>query len=320
MNRLYVCAYRLQKLRPRRGKVGVHIVTESIPEAECRRMFSPWSRWVKILSYGPKFKKSFSGIVLAPTDDYFLLKAECEARGLQCIGPDFGQLGTLDNDLIREVSFFDFEFSGLNEWDGAPVVYSATCLQQLSSVHSRKFFPEWAFDGAPKKPLTAMDIGCGPISLLRWGAIHGYVRITGVDPLLNMYDMMLARHGLDALPMIRCANEVPDFAENLDKLPAKNFDVVFTQNALDHTQQPKRVVELMAEKLRPGGHAIITVGTREGTRQAWDQLHKTDIFLDGELMFQHQHTEPQPLLPANLRLDQVHESSDDWLSCRLVKV
>ena len=43
-------------------------------------------------------------------------------------------------------------------------------------------------------------------------------------------------------------------------------------------------------KLVPGGRAIVQVATREGTRQGWDQFHKTDIDLvDGTLVYRHQH-------------------------------
>ncbi len=133
----------------------------------------------------------------------------------------------------------------------------------------------------------------------------------------------MARHGLDALPKIRCDREINGFAEDLEVLlPDDEFDVIYTQNALDHTQQPARVIENMARKLAPHGLAVIQVATREGTRQKWDQLHKTDIYLkNGVLMYAHQDGPERPLLSSesHLRLKQVQTDTPEWLACVLEK-
>jgi SAM-dependent methyltransferase len=177
--------------------------------------------------------------------------------------------------------------------------------------------------GGRQRPLKVMDIGCGPVSVLRWGAIQGEISITGVDPLLNMYALIMARHGLDALPKIQCDRDINGFAEDLEALlPDGDFDVIYTQNALDHTQQPARVIENIARKLAPHGLAVIQVATREGTRQQWDQLHKTDIYLkNGVLMYAHQHGPERPLLSpeSRLRLKQVQTDTPEWLACVLEK-
>jgi SAM-dependent methyltransferase len=168
-----------------------------------------------------------------------------------------------------------------------------------------------------------MDIGCGPISILRWGAIEGEISITGVDPILDMYALVLARHGLDALPKIRCDREINGFAEDLDRsVPDDDFDAIYTQNSLDHTQQPAVVIENIGRKLAPHGLAVFQVATREGTRQNWDQLHKTDIYLkNGMLMYAHQHSPERPLLSptSHLHLKHVQSDSPEWLACILEK-
>src|SRR5262249_18401817 len=147
------------------------------------------------------------------------------------------------------------------------------------------------------------------------------ISITGLDPLLDMYPLVLARHGFDNLPKIRCDREIVGFGEDLDSLlPRDKFDIVYTQNALDHTQEPMRVVEQIGRRLAPHGLSVIKVATREGPRLKWDQLHKTDIFLkDGELMFNHQHTPERPLLsPASgLRIKHVECDTPEWLACIL---
>jgi SAM-dependent methyltransferase len=258
------------------------------------------------------------------------LQATSTAIGMHCITPDFPAAGTLDADLLREVSFFDFEFGGKNEWDGAETRYAASCLRQLSSTHCREYYPEWAFEPllrtggrARNGPLKVMDIGCGPVSVLRWGAIHGEISITGVDPILDMYALMLARHGFDALPKIHCDHEISGFAEDLDRLlPDEDFDVIYTQNSLDHTQQPAQVIEIIGRKLAPNGLAVFQVATREGTRQKWDQLHKTDIYTkQGVLMYAHQDGVERSLLSATSRLHLKHTQVDTpkWLACVVEK-
>src|SRR4051812_29209450 len=97
------------------------------------------------------------------------------------------------------------------------------CIQQMSSMNCRQYYPSWAFEPLPKslpRPLKVMDIGWGPVSMLRWGAIHGEISITGLDPLIEMYTLVLARHGLDSLQKIRCDQEVNGVAEDMGSLLA----------------------------------------------------------------------------------------------------
>lgn len=230
----------------------------------------------------------------------------------------------IEDDLYREVSFFDAELGGRSDWDGAPPKHPSEVLRMLSAVQCKLNYPSWGLDGIPREslPRRVLDIGCGPISILRHGALQGEMVLTGLDPLLEMYALIRARHGYAALPEIRCAVEIPAFGEQLDELvPDGSFDLIYIQNALDHTREPLRVVSHFARKLTPGGRVIIQVATREGTRQNWDQFHKTDIDLrDGELVYRHQHTEERPLLPpeCGLRLRKVHRYTPEWLSVVLL--
>ena len=318
MNKLLLCAYQLRKLKPAGGVVELHIVTDYLP-LDCRRMLAPWTSWLRILTcqeappteirhgqvliaIGKDTEFTKTRIVIG--DETSALQRKYEKLGVTCIVPVLYEVGTIDNDLLREVSFFDFELSGKNEWDGARMRYSSDFCSFYSSTHCRDSFPSWAFANVPsnRRPLKVMDIGCGPISMLRWGAIQGDLSITGLDPILDMYTLILARHGFDAMEKMRCDREITGFAEDLDTLVRDNdYDTVYTRNALDHTQDPARVVECMSRRLAPHGQVAITVAEREGTRQGWDQLHKTDIYLEnGTLMYARQHTTGRPLLtPAS---------------------
>jgi SAM-dependent methyltransferase len=344
MHKLLLSAYWLRKLRPESGRIELQVISdepETYSDDECRRILSPWSDWVEIrrcdAAPDPEDSSAVSRLNLQPGAVLMAIvsdpasqaawQALCERHGVRCIIPRIPPVDTLDRDLAREVNFFDSELGGKNAWNGAPTQFSPQTLQQISSTNCREFYPAWAtrllLGGAlaERRPLKVLDIGCGPISVLRWGAIQGEISITGVDPLLGMYALVLARHGLDTLPKIRCDREIVGFGEDLDNLlPDEKFDMIYSQNALDHTQRPMRVIEQISRHLTPHGIAVIQVATREGTRRKWDQLHKTDIFLkDSVLMFAHQHTSERPLLSpeSGLGLKFVECYTPDWLACVL---
>ncbi|HEX3600289.1 MAG TPA: class I SAM-dependent methyltransferase, partial [Lacipirellulaceae bacterium] len=319
--------------------VNVHIITDEpdkFSEQDCRRMLAPWSAWAKIGVCrelpSPVNADALRGmgmaagdILLAVSKEYGELQKAAAKLGAQIIVPEFPPMGTFDNDLVREVSFFDHEFGGVNEWDGAPTRYAINCIQQMSTANCRNYYPAWAFELLPKsipRPLKVMDIGCGPVSMLRWGAIHGEISITGLDPLIEMYTLVLARHGLDALQRMRCDQEVNGVAEDMETLlKGQKFDLIYTQNALDHTQQPALVVENVSRHLAPNGLFAVQVATREGTRQKWDQLHKTDIYLkNGVVMYARQNAAEQPLLPKSMRLKHVQTDTPEWLALVIEKV
>jgi SAM-dependent methyltransferase len=344
MNKLLICAFHLHKLRQPGHVIDVHVIvdeSEPMTLADCRRMLSPWAESVRLCSYTttatPIVCQALAGIgvskgqvVLAAVAGEFILRhiqESCDCLGAHFIAPALPPAGTLDADFMRELSFFDFEFGGKNEWDGAPTRYADNCLRQLSSTHCRDTYPHWAFKPLTHSfitsPLKVLEIGCGPVSRLRWGAIHGEISITGVDPLIDMYAVMLARHGPDGLPNIRCDREINGFAENIDTLLADDeFDLVYTHNSLDHTQQPEQVIENISRKLMPHGRVVIQVATREGTRQNWDQLHQTDIYLkDDQLMYARRDVPERSLLPpsSGLYVSHVQINNPEWLACIIEK-
>lgn len=339
-------AYHLFLAKPTAGAVRVHLLTNEPAEkkdVEWRRMLAPWSEWAW-LQPTRQIPQNQAGmvvedagvsagdVVVVMTPDAAAVQAigsAVEGRGARLIAPTPFPVGSRDEDFSREVSFFNNEFGGRNDVTGENPFYSPDCLRRLSATNCFQFYPLWAFESLePRRlergaPLKVLDVGCGPVSVLRWGALNGRISITGIDPLLPLYQMVLARHGLDVLPNIRCGREITGVAEELDRLvPEGNFDAVFTRNALDHTQKPALVLEQMANRLSAGGALVIEVATREGTRRNWDQLHKTDIYVkDDTLMYCHKDGAEKPLVSAasRIRLTCVRINTPDWLSCKLEK-
>jgi len=344
MNSLLTCAFNLWRQRPASGGVQVTVVSDSphpCARVECERMLAPWAEWVELIDYivvaGPvdsdfvrRAGLHGDSVVMASAEEDEILNslvASCKDAGVAIVTPHF-PIETLDLWMFREVCHFDFELGGKNEWDGTRTVYGSEELRLLSSTHCKDYFPTWALPQmltepppAPENRIHALDVGCGPISQLRWGALLGYLTITGLDPLIDMYALVLARHGLDHLPAIACQHKLIGVAEDLDTLAGDAlFDLIYTQNALDHTRRPEHVVNMMGARLAPGGCVLIQVGTREGTRRGWEQFHSTDIYLDDEtLMYAHQHTPAKPLLSADcgLRMKKVHHDSPEDLAVEL---
>jgi SAM-dependent methyltransferase len=217
------------------------------------------------------------------------LLRRAESGGRTAFANVLPALGTDANNFVREVSHHDFENGGVNEWDGAPTRYSKWILQGLSAVHCESFFPGYALPSIlslyrqrGETPLSALDIGCGPMSRLGWGAVHGLLSVTGLDPLLEMYLIISCRHGHQDLPHALPKHSISLRAESVDlDRYAGAFDLIYTNNALDHTQDPAEVMRRMGRLIRPDGLFIAQVATDEGTRQKWDQLHQFNMRMEG---------------------------------------
>lgn len=128
----------------------------------------------------------------------------------------------------------------------------------------------------------ALDVGCGPSSLLSLGHIRGWLNLTGVDPLAEAYRASLLTHGRSPVGSLRAG-----YAESLSLLfPPESFHLVFSCNALDHTQSPAQALEQMCRVLAPGGVLYVQGYVREGSANSFHGLHQHDLYLlsSGRLM------------------------------------
>jgi SAM-dependent methyltransferase len=130
--------------------------------------------------------------------------------------------------------------------------------------------------GAFAEAIRVIDLGSGPLSMLALGARNGLYELVSVDPLASSYLELLAKHGHQPpWPL------VDGFGEDLASLfPASSFHLIWSNNALDHTQDPFEVARQNAIVLKPGGLAVIQVWECEGSAQGWNGLHQHDFKLD----------------------------------------
>jgi|GEM_PF-2473563 len=270
--------------------------------AEYLRLLRPWRSWLSIENVltvsSPPAPDSLKNVVSSAcqaivvvserADIVESVRQECQRLNVVCV--DSLPPGSDDRTLwlSQEVEFHDFEIGGINERDGQSPQFSPHILRLLSYTHCGTIFPKYILPyldrfapGDRRSPVEVLDVGCGPISALRWGVLNGALMVTGVDPLLDMYAIILERHGLSGLPAIRCQREIGIDAEELAAaVPRNAYDVAFSRNALDHVTDPPLLVRQVAGCLRPQGIFALEFNTREGTREQWAALHKFDLYVD----------------------------------------
>jgi SAM-dependent methyltransferase len=311
-------------------------------------LLRPWSAWLEIIDivatdmtspdkWQPWLDTAASSgaqavsIISDRSEFADQIKSAATRYGLRVVSSDYPTDTDRTVALFHEMSHHHYELGGLNEWNKTSSIHGSSVLQHMSTTNCIKHFPEyvidelWAQYTTAGRSLEALDIGCGPISRLRWGALQGLLHITGVDPLLDLYEIILRHHGLDPLPSIRVERALTTNAENLEHhIAADSIDFAFCCNALDHVEDPPVIVAQVARALRPGASFALEFATREGSRQDWQQLHQFDLFLDSnnnELMCQWHNGDLGALVLPHIPLDltRVIMATDDYTAVVLRK-
>ena len=115
---------------------------------------------------------------------------------------------------------------------------------------------------------AVLDLGSGAVSML-----HGSVKnLTAADPLGGLYRLVFPykRFNLTSPVAVR-GEELKSHFKNA------RFDVIHISNALDHTQNPKRVVNNCLDLLKPGGTFIVCGFIDEGIKQNYTGMHQWNI-------------------------------------------
>ncbi len=123
-----------------------------------------------------------------------------------------------------------------------------------------------------KKGIRVLDIGSGPVSILR-GTLPKE-QITCADPLGGFYREL----GFDVIPVNGewLYNDLP-----FDGGVKDEYDVTHISNALDHTVNPLQVISEMTRVTRKGGLIIIQGHVNEATWEQKTGLHQYDITVIG---------------------------------------
>ncbi len=102
------------------------------------------------------------------------------------------------------------------------------------------------------------------------------VELTAVDPLAEEYGVLLRKHGVE--PPVRSR---PCPAESVaDVLGDSRFDLAYSQNALDHTEDPLAGLQQMLRTVKPGCWVVLKHTVDEAETEAYGSLHDWNFRLE----------------------------------------
>ena len=144
--------------------------------------------------------------------------------------------------------------------------------------------PESALEDRIRKHLNAphgatvsiLDVGAGAATKLgkRWEGRT--IKITAVDPLADDYGRLLEEFGLTPLVQTQ-----PGEVERLtERFPRNCFDLVYMENALDHSYDPLIGIRQMLEVVKPGGYVLLEHYVNEGEWGGYGDWHRWNFCID----------------------------------------
>jgi SAM-dependent methyltransferase len=130
-------------------------------------------------------------------------------------------------------------------------------------------------------PVSILDVGAGPMTILGTKHPQRRLEITATDPLADDYSQMLDEAGIE--PPVRtqlCRGE--DLVEHFG---ADRFDMVYSRNAVDHSVDPLTILRNMVGVTKPGGFVLLRHFQNEGVDEDYEGLHQWNFDLrDGRLL------------------------------------
>lgn len=122
-----------------------------------------------------------------------------------------------------------------------------------------------------------LDVGSGPLSPLAWGVDQQLIEVIAIDPLAYVYRDILLRFDID-YPI----KPIYGVGEKVTKMFKKGyFDVIYTRNAIDHSDSPFSCIKNMVTVLKDGGILYTEGFQNEGTRNNWRGLHHWNLSIKG---------------------------------------
>jgi SAM-dependent methyltransferase len=212
------------------------------------------------------------------------------------------QLGFPINPHTKELLFWEKQAVGLG-------CFSNNFFKKIDRIKQKEIFPDYLMTYIESLvrenggvPISVLDVGAGPVSLLSWAHHQGLIKLTTSDILSHDYLSLLRaykyEHAIEGIQVKSSPGEqlINHFNEN------ERFHLVFCNNALDHMDSPAIALQQMVEVAMPKGIIVISGRSREGTNEKWDGIHMHDLYIEnGKLMRTGQSDQPVDL-GANLPL------------------
>ena len=120
-----------------------------------------------------------------------------------------------------------------------------------------------------------LDVGSGPLSNIGKQCEFCDLEIVCCDVLADEYRELLLNHEIKPPFEIRKAE-----GERLTSVfPENEFDIVFSNNAVDHTYDAIKTIHEMIKTAKVGGFVVIQVSEKEGQRNLYRGLHQWDCYV-----------------------------------------
>ena len=217
-----------------------------------------------------------------------------------------------------EIAFWDHWLStrGFN-W---PEDYRRKTDPRARILIPRRYMPREAtrlrrFVPGARPRISILDVGSGPLSLVGTRLPGVKVELVAVDPLADEYTELLDRHRVR--PPVRTR---PCPAEAVaDVLGEARFDLVYCQNALDHTEDPLAGLEQMVRTVKPCRWVLLKHVIDEGENEGYGGLHDWNFRIEaGRFVIWNRTTRihPDERLPLaeTVEAERVDEEGYTWVT------
>ena len=140
-------------------------------------------------------------------------------------------------------------------------------------------FPEFLIEYLPDRPeITVLDVGAGPLTLLGKVLPGRKLTITAVDALADIYDKIMERCHI--VPLVR--TQYCEAERLSEKFPAGSFDLVYMQNALDHSYDPMEGIKQMLHVVKNDCCVFLSHATNEAERENYSGFHQWNFCMEGD--------------------------------------
>jgi SAM-dependent methyltransferase len=177
--------------------------------------------------------------------------------------------------VIEEYVFWESLLSGTNKLCG---IEGERFETDAEIIEPHRSVLEELGQHFPIQDIAILDVGAGPLTVIR--KIYKGIRlnITAVDALADYYDNLLKKYGVD--PPVRtqqCKGE--DITQHF---PTESFHWINSRNALDHMERPVECIKGMLTLLKPGGMISLFHHLNEGADANYAGFHQWNFFLEDD--------------------------------------
>lgn len=188
--------------------------------------------------------------------------------------------------------------------EGSDHPYAEDIRQRLAADRPLSPAITELLDAPPGSTVDVLDVGAGPVTSVGYRWEERTVRVTPIDALAETYNTILEKYGV--VPPVRTQQ---CHAEEIgEKFRPESFDLVHSQNALDHAYDPVAALQQAVILLKPGGLIFLGHHRNEAEYEMYGGLHQWNFDVqDGRFVIwnmKHRHVVEDMLpLPANVRAE-----------------